>query len=102
MSTKGSPRQKKERQLAELYVSGYLRIECTSSNDDVPYDLINLCLFMYFMTSDEWNLNNSAIGLEYDAINNMISRSSNDAYPKWKNAFGKIIITRGGYKDMED
>ena len=42
-----------QKSLAELCVSAFIRIHCKASN--IPSELIQLCLSMYFDLIDKWN-----------------------------------------------
>ena len=82
--------REKKKKMAELCVYGFVRIYC--SNQNIPTELKQLCLLMYFVIIDTWNIVKSHNQLRFDCENN-ICNFDNQSY--WRHAMGSIIIKKG-------
>ena len=88
-----SPRER-QRQLAELCVYGFMRMHY-SNQYEFPHDLIKLCLAMYLLWIDEWNLKDSTDGLQLTSNELGRTDSSQEFHG---DAVGKLIIRKGNVK----
>ena len=82
----------RRKDLAELCVHGFIRLHCTAY--DIPQELQQLCLSMYFIIIDRFSINLSNNNLEFDMNNNTMNKE--DA--TWKTAYGEMRIQKGDIK----
>ena len=74
---------------AELSVWGWIRENYTNLSE-IPTELIQLCLFMYFIKMDSWSKDSSDPTFIIDEQTISLDREQN--YP---NAFGDLVFRKG-------
>ena len=84
---------KKQRNLAELCVSAFIRLCCKM--DEIPAELIQLCFIMYFELHDTWDESMVDDNIQIDDEDNILVKG--DDY-EWGNALGSLAVKQGECK----
>ena len=101
MSHRERQNRNRKQYLQELCVYGFIR---TYFNHDIPDELKRLCLSMYLIVFDSWDVDLSHESFEVvnesgDLIANG-NETSNEPNlgERWRNAFGTLVIKKGDIK----
>eukprot|EP01084_Bolivina_argentea_P050037 92004_1 len=84
---------KNRRDLAELCVYGFIRMHYEMQ--PIPDVLKQICVSMYLMLFDAWDVERSHSNFDIDEDGNILKIKKGITSNNWINAFGKVIMTKG-------
>ena len=85
--------KEKKKHLAELCVFGFIKTYC--NDNEIPNELQQLCLLMYFQLIDEWNVEISDNRLKFNLNDNILIKPARSS---WFNGYGSVIVKKGKSK----